>query len=363
MPANIAPTSFGTTPDDKAVVVDVYGTPPLEPINNILGLTDSNAISQAKGLNNLGSSILKGIAKNYIQTGKPFDLSQFDKKAALERVKKSLGIDKASLTTLGGKTLDAVLKGSGFYNTEIGKVVNGIANATTGNSLDKKTLGGYRDLSVTINGVKKFVKNVKDVESLSDLSKFLASATGDDAFIKAANLTEIAGTIKGINDLATSYQIPGVMDRLMADLDDDDKRYVSAMIASGTTEVSSFDTLDTFLDNLTGSELLNSNPDIVSVVLQNLSPTTEYPQPSVEAAAALEERLNRIHSNWWQVNVGGDEWRDNLETFRNLSPMAKESFLMADRFKQQIAVADSYTTRNFQTISTEVYPYIGFTSA
>jgi len=189
MAANIAQTSFGSTPDDKAVVVDVYGTPPLQPVNNASGFTDETAINQVAGLNNLGTGILKNIAKNYIKTGKPIDLSQWNKKAALDRVKKSLGVDRASLTTLGGKTLDAVLKGSGFYNTGIGKVVNGIANATTANAMNKKSLGGYRDLSVTVAGVKKFVKNVGDVESLSDLSKFLATATGDDAFIRASNLS------------------------------------------------------------------------------------------------------------------------------------------------------------------------------
>lgn len=359
MPANIAPTSFGTTPDDKAVVVDVYGTPPLQPANNVAGLVNDGALSQAQGLNNLGNTILKGIAKNYIKTGKAIDLSQFNKTAALERVKKSLGVDKASLATLGGKTLDAVLKGSGFYNTEIGKVVNGIANATTGNNLDKKTLGGYRDLSVTINGVKKFVKDVRDVESLSDLSKFLGKATGDDAFIKAANLTEIAGTIKGINDLAVAFEIPGVMDRLMSDLDNDDKRYVSAMIASGTTSIKTLDTMDTLLDNLTGSELVNSNPDIVSVLLQNYSPSTEFPEPSTDAAAALILRLEKIHDKWWQVNVGNNVWRDNLALFKNLSPMVRESFLMADMFKQQIAVADSYQVRPFQDIARSAYPFIG----
>lgn len=361
MAANIAQTSFGTTPDDKAVVVDVYGTPPLQPVNNNTGFVDDGALNQVSGLNNLGAGIFKSIAKNYIQTGKAIDLSQWNKKAALDRVKKSLGVDRASLTSLGGKTLDAVLKGSGFYDTGIGKVVNGIANATTANAMDKKTLGGYRDLSITINGVKKFVKNVGDVESLSDLSKFLANATGDDAFIKAANLTEIAGTIKGINDLASEFHIPGVLDRLMADMDDNDKRYVSGLIASGTTSITEFTTIDNFLDNLTGSELINSNPDIISVLLQNFQPTTEYPVPSEEAAIALEQRLTKISPNWWQVNVGGDQWRDNLDVFKSLSTMTRDSFLIANKYRSQIAVADSYNSRSFVVSANTAYPLIGLT--
>lgn len=359
MAANIAQTSFGTTPDDKAVVVDVYGTPPLQPVNTNTGFVDDGALNQVSGLNNLGASIFKSIAKNYIQTGKAIDLSQWNKKAALDRVKKSLGVDRASLTSLGGKTLDAVLKGSGFYDTGIGKVVNGIANATTANAMDKKTLGGYRDLSITINGVKKFVKNVGDVESLSDLSKFLANATGDDAFIKAANLTEIAGTIKGINDLASEFQIPGVLDRLMADMDDNDKRYVSGLIAAGTTSITEFTTIDNFLDNLTGSELINSNPDIISVLLQNIQPTTEYPVPSEEVATALEQRLTKISPNWWQVNVGGDQWRDNLDVFKSLSTITRDSFLIANKYRSQIAVADSYNSRSFVVSANTAYPLIG----
>jgi hypothetical protein len=192
MPANIATTSFSSTPDNKAVTVDVYGSPPLTPTNNTPGKAPSDVLGQAAGINQQGANLLKELAKNYATTGKLFDSGKSIKAAS-----DSLNISRGILREAGGNFLNSVFKGNGLYNTGIGRVVDGIAKSTTGNSLEKMVAGGFKDFSVSVNGVKKVIKNIKDVDSLTDLSSFLNGIAPDNPFLKAVNLTEIAGVIKG----------------------------------------------------------------------------------------------------------------------------------------------------------------------
>lgn len=356
MAANIAPTSYGTTPDNKAVTVDIYNSPPKSPINNLPGLPDLAAMNQIGGVNALAKDLLKNITKNYMQTGKILNTKDF----ALKNVSSALGVTKGGLQALGGKALDVVLKGSGFYSTGIGKVVDGIAKATTGNTLDKSVLGQYRDLTLVVGGVRKVLKDVKDVDSLTDLSTLIGKVSGDNAFLKAVNLTEIAGVVKGVNELAKEFNIPGAYDKLISKLDKDDKKLVSALVLSGTTTFTDLTTVDSMLEHLTGSEILNANPNVVNIIVSDFGPTDEYPEASEEAGLYLLERLEKINPNWYQVNAGSpDKWVDDLGIFQSFSVFTRDCFLMAERFKHQIACCPDYRQRNIVSLAKSFYPYIG----
>lgn len=355
MPANIAPTSYGTTPDNSAVTVDVYNNPPKEPVNNIPGLPSLATLSQVGGVNEFSKGLLKNITKNYLETGKLFN----DKDLALKNIGEALNVNKGYLQSLGGKTLDILLKGSGFYSTGIGKVVDGIAQAATGNQLDQTVLGKYRDLTVLVGGVKQVIKNVKDIDSITDLSNLIAGVSGDNEYLKVLNLTGIAGVVKGVNDLAREYNLPGIYDKLIDKLDDDDKKRVSALVLAGTTSFKDLSTLDSMLKHLTGSEILNANPDIVNIVVSDYGPTDKYPQASKEAALHLHERLVQIDPHWHQVYVKDDVWIDDLSVFQNLSAYARDSFLSADMYKHQIAICQSYRQNNIVQLARTFYPYIG----
>ena len=71
MAARIAETSFSTGPDNKAVTVDVYKTPPLAPTNNQpAGSVDSSILDSLTNKENQKLGFLTGIAKRYAETGK-----------------------------------------------------------------------------------------------------------------------------------------------------------------------------------------------------------------------------------------------------------------------------------------------------
>lgn len=355
MPANIATTSFNSTPDNKAVTVDVYSAPPLTPTNNAPSKTPTDVTGQAQNVNQFGADLLKQMAKNYATTGKVFN-SQ-DK--TLQNVSDAMNIKKGILREAGGNFLNSVLKGTGFYSTGIGKVVDGIAKATTGNTLEKMAAGGFKDFSVTVNGVNKVIKNIKDVDSLTDLSKFLNGIAPDNPFLKAVNLTEIAGVIKGVASVADAFNIPGAFDRLISNLSDSDKKVVVGLVTASTTSLTDLSSIDTMLAHLSPSEILSSNPDIIKIILAGFNSSTEYPTASPAAATALKTRLDKIDPHWWQYHLSNDKWSDNLEIFTEFSIFSKECFLSADMFTAQIAIAPDYKARNFVSLAKVFYPYIG----
>ena len=354
MPANIATTSFSATPDNKAVTVDIYGTPPLTPTNNTSGKAPYDVMGQASGISQQGSNLLKDLAKNYATTGKLFDAGKVMDNAA-ENLKMSRGILRAA----GGNFLNSVIKGTGLYDTGIGKVVDGIAKSTTGNSLEKLVAGGFKDFSITIAGVNTVIKNIKDVDSLTDLSSFLNGIAPDNPFLKAVNLTEVAGVIKGVSEVATAYNIPGAFDRLISNLDDDDKKAVVGLVLSGTTNLKDLSTIDTMLEHLTGSEILSSNPDIIKILVSDYNPTNAFPEATVAAAMELKTRLDKINPNWYQYHLSNDTWHDDLDVFAEFSLYTKNCFLAADMFTSPIAIAGEYKARNFVDLANKFYPYIG----
>lgn len=357
MAANIAPTSFGTQPDNTAVAVDVYGQPPLKPTNNLPSVNIPGIAGNEKLLNSFGKDLLKGMAKNYIQTGRPIDL----KSEAMQKLVGSFKISKGDLQALGGRTLDAVLKGTGFYNTGIGKVVDGIAKNVTGNPLDNKNYMGLRDLSVMVNGARKVIKNIEDLDinSLTDLSNLIGSISGEKGFLQILNLTEVAGVLKGINDIAKAYQIPGVLDKLLEKHSGEDRKRILALVASGNEKSIDISSVDTMLNYMTGSELLNSNPFMIEMLLAGYGPSEQFTEPSKEAADYLLIRLNKINPHWHEKNIGGEKWVSYLPIFSHCSLFTRSSFIIADLYKPELALTGDYTGRTFVQHATRLYPFIG----
>lgn len=359
MAANIAKTTFSTSPDDKAVVVDVYGKPPLTPTNNAPGKPPTGLLGMLTPTTAIGkeaASLLKSMADNYTKTGKVFKSPD----EIIKNTADNLNISRGILREAGGNFLNSVFKFHGFYNTGIGKVVDGIARSTTGNSLEKMTASGFKDFSVTVNGVKKVIKNIEDVDSLTDLTKFLNGISPDNPFLKAVNLTEVAGVIKGVSDIAVAYNIPGAFDRLISSITDaDDKKVVVGLVAAGTTNVKDLTTIDTMLDHLTGSEILSSNPDIIKLMVSGYQGGDTYSTPSSDAAMALKERLDRIDPHWFEYRLSNDTWSNDLDIFAVFGPFTRDSFLSAGMFTAPIAVAGEYKARSFVTLARDNYPLIG----
>lgn len=380
MATSFAKTSFGTTPDDKAVVVDVYKEPPLTPVNtqvkSMLGSVDgflgsiSNITGKYSGIANkylgaankfvgkgsLGGGLVKELTTNYLQTGKLITLS---KDGAIKGAAAALGIPNGDIYDVGTRTLNGVLKGTGFYASGIGELVNGISTSITGNSLDKNLMGGYKDVVKTVNNVHEFIEKVQDIDSFKDMATLLGTITGDEDYLKVFNLTEAAGVFKGLSDMATSLGITDSLDKLFNTVDNEVSRYhLSSLIASGTTNWDNLYTVDTLLDNLTGAELLNANPEVVLGILRGFDRTSEYPTASKEAADAVMERLVKIDPRWNEIMVSDGTYKPDLDVFLACGDFMRECFIAGGYYLTELAIVPEIKQRTFTELANRDFEYI-----
>ena len=360
MATNFAKTAFGATADEKAVVVDIYATPPLKPVNtkpkNALGI-----FGDFINPSGLSGGLIKQLTTNYIKTGR---FLEFSKQGAIDGAIRGaaamLGVPGGNLYDIGGATLNNVLKSQGFYGTDVGQLVQGISYSITGNTLEKNLAGGYKDVVVAVNDAQKLIKNVRDVENFSDLANVLSTITGDSSFVKVFDLTEAAGVIKGINDLSSGLQIPGVLDRLIEDMsggNDDTAYYLSRVVATGvSTWGTDLTQVDTMLSNMTGAELLASNPLVLEQMVNTFTANETYPRASVEAANALLKRLEAIDPNWDKCLNMDLQLINRQDIFNHFSSFAKECFLLADLYKAQLAISPATVSKTFNECACSLYP-------
>lgn len=356
----IAETSFETGPDNKAVTVDVYKTPPLTPVNNQPTLTNSLISNSLANLNNTKLGYLKNIAQRYAQTGKLLP----DRDTIIKNIGNSFGVTNGTVSTIGGKVMDNILRANGFYGTGIGTTVDQLSKAITGNSFSTSMKTGFSDVSLVVNNVKKDVRALKDLDfsNLSELSVAITKISGDSDFVRLLNLTEAASVVKAVNEMATELYIPGVADRLMKDLSKEDRKTVTGLFNSSLTSVSDLSTLDTLINNLTPEEILNTNPNIIRLTVAGYTGGTEFYTPSKAAADALISRLVRLNPTWDSVRVSEGVYQSDLEVFQNFSGFARDSFIAAGYYLPELAIASSYAPKPFTTIAKQLYPLAGFSS-
>lgn len=361
MAARIAETSFSTGPDNKAVTVDVYKTPPLTPTNNQpAGSVDSSILGSLTNTENQKLGFLSSIAKRYAETGKLLA----DKDSIIKNIGTVFGVTNGTVSTVSGKVMDNLLRANGFYGTGIGATVDRLSKTITGNSFSDSMKKGFSDVSLVVNNVRKDVKALEDLDfnNLTELSQAISKISGDNDFIRLLNLTEAASVVKAMNDMATQLYIPGVADRLMKDLSSEDRKTVTGLLNSSLTSVTDLSTLDTIINNLTPEEIVNTNPDIIKLAVSGFTGGTEFYHPSKEAADALISRLTKINPNWDSIRVGEGRYQSDLDVFRNFSSFAKDSFICAGYYSPELAIASSYSSKPFTTVAKELYPLIGFSS-
>ena len=358
MAAKIAPTTFAAGPDNKAVTVDVYKTPPLKPVNNQPAKEDKGILAELTNSENKKINALKAISKRYAETGKVLP----DRDTIVKNIGNVFGVTNGTVSTVSGKIMDNLLRANGFYGTGIGKTVDRLSRTISGKSFSTSLLTGFTDITLEVNKVKQEIKKVRDFDftNLSDLSSAIAKISGDSSFIRLANLTEAAGIVKALNDMATSLYIPGVADRLLRDMSKEDRRTVVGLVNAGLTSVNDLSTLDTLINNLSPEEILNTNPNIIRLAVAGYNGGNTFIKPSKEAADALLLRLRTINPHWDSVRVGPGIYRSDLEVFKSFSGFARDSFIAAGYYTVELAIASSYVPKEFTTLTKELFPLIGF---
>jgi CRISPR/Cas system CSM-associated protein Csm2 small subunit len=357
MPLQLANTSFTSGPDNKAATVDVYKDPPKRPTNATPGLaTDTNGIGGAVNKSsNPFSDILKEVAKGYATNGK------VDWDGALNRASGVTGQTSGEMKTYTGMVTDDILKSLGFYNTELGKRLDAITKVAGGSSLEKSVQAGFKNIDVTQAGLKTTMRGFKDITNLQTLSDYIASISDDDEFIKIFNLSDTLAVYKALNKAAVEFNLPGVMDKLIEKLSDDEKKQVVTASAKDNYAISDLDYLQTMLSHASGEELLGQNPNLIADILANFRSTTSYPEATEATAKKLDETLKKIRKEWMYKFIDGQSTKVyDLDVFKNASTFTKECFFTFDMYVDPLAIAGTYDIVPFKKALSGKYKYLNW---
>lgn len=357
MAVNRAPTSLATAPDNSKVAVDVYEEGANNsPLNKLTGLVDKNLSGSIKLGGKFGAKmvgdVLKNISADYAKNGK-FDIS-----GAIEKVAGPYKFDKGAFINSNSVIIGNVLKKVGFTGSAAGNILDGVLSAAGGDSLQKMLTGDYTNIIATVNNVEKGIKNLKNLRDLDDFSKLFETMTGNPDLVKVFDVGGVASVLKGMNDTAREFKIPGTIDKYLDILDKGERKEVIFELVKDANML--FDV--TFVDNLTKKGdvstpgILASNPGIVKDILKNLAPTFDYPEASVDLAEKLLGALDRLDPNW-KTFKWGDKEVTNLDVFKNASPIVRDSFMKKGMFITEFALADNYEPEDPIAMAKRLYPY------
>lgn len=355
MPLQIAETSFTTGPDNKAATVDVYKDPPKRPTNSTPGIAPDGV--KTFGALNIGgasvSELLKEVAKGFATNG------EIDLDGALERASGITNITKGAMRSRGGEVTNEVLKSFGFYNTDLGKNLDAITKQAGGSSFEKFVQGGRHSVDVLTGDIKSTLRSFKDINGLQTLSNYIASISGDNEFIKIFNLSDTLAVFQALNKVAVEFSLPGVMDKLIEKLDNEDRRKVVIGSSRDQYAISDLNYLETMLNTASGEELLGANPSLLKDILANFRSTPSNPDPDLATTNRLNDILKRIRKEWMYYHINGQSQKVyDLDLFKSASPFARECFLSHDMYLSPLAIAGSYDAVPFNKTVNGKYPYL-----
>lgn len=358
MPLQIADTSFTSGPDNKAVAVDVYKTPPQRPTNTTPGIVGDGVAGSFGNLAFGGttvSGLLKDVAKGFATNG------QVDFDGALNRAAGITNTAAGALRSRGGMATDEILKGFGFYNSELGKNLDAITKGAGGDSFSKLVQGGSKTIEIMSGNFKTDLKKLKDLNSLQNLSDLIAGVSGDNEFIKIFNLSDTLSVFKSLNKVAVEFSLPGVMDKLISKLDDKEKKKVVVGSARDQYAVSDLSYVETMLQHASPEELLGNNPNLLKDILANFRTSAAYPDSDLVTAQKLDNVLKRFRPLWMYTFLPNQAQQVfDLDLFKVASPFARECFLTHDMYVVPLAISSSYDIIPFTKTVNGKYPYLNW---
>lgn len=357
MPLQIAETSFTSGPDNKAAAVDIYKDPPQRPVNTTPGIA-ADGVASFGGLKIGGasvSSLLKEVARGFATNG------TIDVDKALERASGITNITKGVMRSQGGMVTDEVLKAFGFYNSDLGKNLDAITKGAGGDSFAKFVQGGSKSIDVLTGDVKTTLRQFKDINGLQSLSNFIGSISGDNEFIKIFNLSDTLAVFQALNKVAVDFSLPGVMDKLIEKLDDEDKKKVVVGSARDPYAISDLGYVESMLNGASPEELLGRNPNLLKDILANFRATGSYTEPNLTTAQKLDELMKRIRPEWmYTFLLSQNKKVFDLDLFKVASPFARECFLSNEMYSVPLAVCNSYDPVPFVKTVSGKYPYLNW---
>lgn len=316
MAVTVKPMVYVSKPDDKLVVVDVYGgnAPPKSPTNLLKAVETSThkALNKALVINKDGKSLFKKAA-DYVLSGRSFKGKDFAKHMLGEVFPNA----RTSINDLKGELLNTVGASLGL-------------NAETAEAAYRATKDGdYNDVLnvlATTNPLAKFyvegreiVKKAEDIDDVSDLFSLAGDIFGSTDIGKVLNLGEEFKVMKALVDTAMELRVPELADYLIDKVENKNKdKLVRGMFTSGA-RYGDVNTLYRYIDSINAIELFVEEPDILKYFVQFY----KFPEdtgPSKDNMDKVMIILDKISPGWNTVSeiIDGQIWLNASQDMKTL---------------------------------------------
>lgn len=366
--AALALPSFLGTAEDKAKVVDAYGTTSSEQRNE-LSSKISNFTSGLGDVFDKTMDIAAGI-------GEKLRTNVVDLPSAMKRIDRALKGSRSDIVSLARSTeklIMAELTGTD-QNTNYVRTATDVA----------------RGIELMTSDGKQIIDSFKNggYDQVGAMVGFISDLTGNPA-LKMFDLGAEAAILRGVLDEVSGWGIPQLVDDVLKDQNDRTKYAVIKRSAETISASASIDVLLAYArtrnsnkigcepgtqpgnqggpggedlpcipiyGNLGAAALQAAKPDFAQKVLAQFAfvdgiTVADYPSQ----LAKLEELMGLLKPDWfWTTRGNKPVW--NLGTIYQASENAVELFLSSDKYRDAILTAPFYSPKRVEELVDAMYP-------
>lgn len=220
---------------------------------------------------------------------------------------------------------------------------------------------GLTKIATDVSGVYKVVKNA-DFHSVTGINSFIKNLTGIDV-LKDTGILETQSKVLALLSAAQKIGFHDGIEKLKSQING--LTGLQKPLSRGLGVNARYGQIDTMYEVLTiidGNAAYMANPQIIQTTLRNYRFPLGYKSDQLEThKTRLLEVLNKLNPNWDKEVVDGDEML-LIEPWISASYDARTIFSQDEKYRDVVAIAGSYRSRNLNEMLNEMYPYLRLAS-
>lgn len=361
MGANIAPTSYNSNPDKKAVVVDVYGDPPQSPVN-VSGAGGASAPSsvtsamspEGQAVAAAMSSIATATANNSSNNGSVSNV--------VDRATSAAGISKGDISNArSGSVANTLMEGFGLVSNDLTKNVASYTNGVGGNPNIKDAAIGNQKIRVSIDGQESIVET-KDYKALELLARMINNVSDNNELFQILRMSDTQIAIRVINQLTSEFGLPSVMEKILDRFTEEQQKEIILGCTLDIFAITNIPFLNKMIDVVGVKDLINANPYLIRDFIWNYRGDSVYKESlSSDTWDAINEVLTRLYQHWgYKYILGKEGVMVDLDLFKRATIFIKKCFTYNDKFSASISLMDDYRAEPFVVGAKRSYPWVSF---
>lgn len=259
-----------------------------------------------------------------------------------------------NVDALSGQILSNTLKNAGWIDDATAKNLFGGGLQNSINNV-KNAAKGFR---MMVDDAEQYIKDI-DFTSATGISKLVSELTGQKDLLKVLGIEDTLKGLKLVNDIASAWGIPGLADKLMGTLpnEEDKTEYIINLLPSALGSAH-LENINLCIDRIGAKAILAQYPQAITMVLGNYHLPADVYLPTQAQSSALVNTLARLNSDWAYYTRSGQKIFD-LGVFGKATDQAKQALGFSDEYKVPAIYAMGRDIRDqtWMEVTKQYYPY------